>query len=410
MPDLLPEISQLHGSEAGVWSDDLLEYKRYQTDPLADEMVRTILEKGLQQELNEVFATLLQNDNFLPASFAHLPTPVSELLHVYFEESRQLPPWADQQKLSAGARVFSLYGPEIALLLNVKSLPMCYSCWRGAYLLHQTGRLSQQSGSLHPLARRLMETSQMVMHVLSPDSMLPGGKGIMSVQKVRLIHAAIRYYAKNRAAAAWDTAVYGEPINQEDMAGTLMSFSALVIRGLEQLNISLSAAEKEGFMHSWRVVGSLLGIHEELLPQTYEDGWQLGVTIVRRQAAPSAEGRELTRACIDFLKYVVPGNVFDDLPEYFIGYFMQDVGEASGKDLQAILGLQAPDSLKGRLLLKMARLLLGELDELDDHSALVSKISILFKRELLRGFLRYYNEGKETQFFIPPSLREDWKL
>lgn len=394
-----------------IWSDDLLEYKRLQADPLADGVITAILEAGLQGQINKVFATLVQNSSFQPGSFQDFPAPIHQAITRYFEQTSTLPVWADAKKLEAGARVFSLYGPEIALLLNVKSLPMCYSCWRGAYVLYQTGRLSERSGSLHPLARRLMETAQMVMHVLAPGGMTPQGSGIVTMQKVRLIHAAIRYFIKHSPhAPAWDTPTYGEPINQEDLAGTLMSFSALVIGGLKQLNIQLSAAEKEGYMHTWRVVGYLMGIHEDLLPYTYKQGWALGIAIVKRQAAASAEGRELTRACIDFLKYIVPGNLFDDLPEYMIWYFMQDVSKDAGKDLGDILGLATGKSLKGQVVLKVARIFLGQLDKLDNHSSLMRQLSGRFNREMLRGFMHYYNDGKQAHFYIPPSLQQDWKL
>ena len=411
MPDQLRQVSTKSLAVDRSWSDEVMDYKRLQADPLADRVISTILSAGLQHEINKVFATLVENSSFHPSSFAKFPKPVYAAVTEYFEQTSKLPPWANQQKMEAGAKVFSLYGPQIALLLNVKALPMCYSCWRGAYVLHQTGRLSERSGSLHPLARRLMETSQMVMNVLTPGSMAPGGSGIVTIQKVRLIHAAIRYFIKQHAVGkGWDTATYGEPINQEDLAGTLMSFSALVVKGLHQLNIKLSAAETAGYMHSWRVVGYLLGIHEDLLPDSYKEGWNLGITIVRRQAGASKEGKELTRACINFLQYVVPGNLFDDLPEYFIWYFMQDVSKASGKELAEILGVHTQKSIKGRLLLKVARLFLGELDGLDNHSAFVRRISTHFNREMLKGFMSYYNEGKQNHFYIPPSLQADWKL
>lgn len=410
MPEQIRRRTQAPARAAAHWSDELLEYKRLQADPLADMVIATILEAGLQAEINKVFAILVQNSSFHPDSFKNLPAPVHAAISHYFAATSTLPDWADSRKLAAGAKVFSLYGPEIALLLNVKSLPMCYSCWRGAHVLYQTGRLSERSGSLHPLARRLMETSQMVMNVLAPGSMSPGGSGIVTIQKVRLIHAAIRYFIKHTPAAPWDLRTYGEPINQEDLAGTLMSFSSLVLKGLKQLSISLSAAETAGYMHSWRVVGYLLGIHEDLLPHTYKEGWALGTTILRRQAAASQEGKELTQAAIDFLKYVVPGNLFDDVPEYFIWYFMQDVSKATGKDLAQLLGVQPAHSLKGRLLLKVTRLLLGELDSLDNRSKLVQQLSAHFNKEMLRGFMRYYNEGKQVHFYIPPSLQQDWRL
>src|SRR5436190_19317604 len=97
------------------------------------------------------------------------------------------------------------------------------------------------------MMRRLLETSQMVINVMSEGGLDLNGAGIITVKKVRLYHAAIRYFLLNsgRDSAAWDSEVYGKPINQEEMAGTLMAFSALVINGLTQVGVELTKEQKE---------------------------------------------------------------------------------------------------------------------------------------------------------------------
>ena len=62
---------------------------------------------------------------------------VSELLAL--ESSGQLPTWFDDEKVKQGEKLFSLYGPEIFMLLNVSSLPLCYTCAKGAQVLFDTG-------------------------------------------------------------------------------------------------------------------------------------------------------------------------------------------------------------------------------------------------------------------------------
>lgn len=51
----------------------------------------------------------------------------------------------------------------------------------------------------------------------------------------------------------------GQPVNQEDMAGTLSSFSASVLHGLEWLGIKGSDEECQGYQHLWKYVGYYLG-------------------------------------------------------------------------------------------------------------------------------------------------------
>src|SRR6201999_3276000 len=123
--------------------------------------------------------------------------------------------------------VFACYGPQICLCLLCKSLPEAYACAKGAQVLYRTGRLTDQDGTMRTFTRRLMETSQFVVNVCIPGGLEPNGKGIVTSQKVRLIHAAIRYFIKK---GEWDVATLGEPINQEDMAGTLQSFSTLILQ------------------------------------------------------------------------------------------------------------------------------------------------------------------------------------
>src|SRR3954454_6141105 len=78
----------------------------------------------------------------------------------------------------------------------------------------------------------------------------PGGRGRRAIQKVRLMHGAVRKLAAS--APTWK-AEYGLPINQEDLAGTLMSFSWVVMDGLDKLGISLSDSDREAYLHCWLV-------------------------------------------------------------------------------------------------------------------------------------------------------------
>jgi hypothetical protein len=206
--------------------------------------------------------------------FSSLGQPISDLLDNYLDVSGKLPAWADAGLIRRGEELFEQYGPEVFMLLNVSSLPLCYCCGNGAQVLYDTGRLLAHNGKVDPLARRLMETAQMIVNVLSVGGLSEGGNGTITVQKVRLIHASIRYFLKcGQAGGPWDTNTFGEPINQEDLAGTLMSFGPVILTGLKKLGISLSDDDTKAWMHCWNVTGYILGIDETLLPDTYPQGW-----------------------------------------------------------------------------------------------------------------------------------------
>ncbi|UXP31521.1 DUF2236 domain-containing protein [Reichenbachiella agarivorans] len=383
---------------------------RLQTDPLADDTVRKIIDSGFESQINQIFMVLVQNDSFDQDTFSGLDASLALTLNDYFRSTNHLPEWANMDQILEGERVFGEFGPEIFMLLNVSSLPMCYTCAKGAQVLFETGRLLTHNQDVDPLARRLMETAQMVANVLSPGGLLPDGRGLVTIQKVRLIHASIRYFLKKeRHGHVWDVKTLGEPINQEDLAGTLMSFGPVILTGLKRLKVELSDSEIKSYMHCWKVVGYLMGIDAKLLPDSYEEGFDLATRILKHQAQESEAGQALTSSCIRFINHIIPVNTFDEVPAYLMSYFLKDFSEASGVNLAKCIGVDDQPDTKDRIVLSMAKFLVGHISEIA-HWDLIQKIAPPFNRLMLEGIIRFYNGGKKVHFFIPPSLKKDWKL
>ncbi|MTI20480.1 DUF2236 domain-containing protein [Fulvivirga sp. RKSG066] len=391
-----------------IITEDFLESLRTKTDPLADDTVNAIIESGHAKEVGRIFMTLMRNDSFKGESFNDFDEELQEILNQYFIASAKLPEWYDSALIKQGEAVFNAYGPEIFMLLNVSSLPMCYTCAKGAEVLYTTGRLVVHNNDIDPLARRLMETAQMIMNVMSEGGLSPDGAGVITMQKVRLIHASIRHYLKQQKDE-WDTERLGQPINQEDLAGTLMSFGPVILSGLKNLNIELSESEQNAYMHCWKVVGHMMGIQEELLPDTYDQGFALATKILSHQAAPSQAGKELTASCIKFLSYVIPGNAFDDIPGYMMSYFLEDFSKSSGVDLISCIGVNSKEEKKDKVILAMTRYLIGQISHLE-HISIIRKITPVFNRMLLQGMIYHFNGGKSVHFTIPPSLQKEWNL
>ncbi|KAJ7389965.1 hypothetical protein OS493_028017 [Desmophyllum pertusum] len=91
---------------------------------------------------------------------------------------------------------------------------------------------------------------------------------------------------------------YGHPINQEDLAGTLSTFSSVVIYGLELLGVSATQYEKNGYQTLWKYVGYYLGMSNDLLCNSYEDEWELCTVIRRRQCKPDKDSKTLTESLL----------------------------------------------------------------------------------------------------------------
>ncbi|SMD32137.1 hypothetical protein SAMN04488029_0477 [Reichenbachiella faecimaris] len=391
-------------------NESMLEQCRLRTDPIADQTIAKVIDDGFERQMNQVFLTIVQNDQFDRDTFLPLGAELGNILFEYFESTCHLPEWADPELVLKGEEVFANYGPEVFMLLNVSSLPLCYTCAKGAQVLYDTGRLLTHKENVDPLARRLMETAQMVVNVMSPGGLVQGGQGIVTIQKVRLIHASIRYYLKNRRdGQTWDTSTFGEPINQEDLTGTLMSFGPVILSGLKQLDVKLTPDQTNAYMHSWKVVGYLMGIEEQLLPDTFEDGFALAAKILQHQATPSEAGEALTSSCIQFVNHIVPGDAFDELPGFMMHTFLQEYSDASSVDLAKCIGLIHDAGAAENLILKLTKLFIGTFSFFErDH--FINQISKPFNKMLLEGIIKFYNDGQRTHFPIPPSLKKNWGI
>lgn len=366
---------------------------RQKSDPIADKVILDIIKASNIEGINNLFVQLRSNSD---VNNLNLP----ECVKHYFNTTNNLPDWFDNDKVLAGQRVFSKHGPQISLSLLCKSLPEAYACANGAKVLYTTGRMTERNGSLEVFTRRLMETSQFVVNVCIPGGLEPKGKGIITAQKVRLIHAAIRYYIKLHK---WDAEELGEPINQQDMAGTLQSFSTLIIEGLETMNIDLAEDEKEGYYHCWRVVGHIMGLEEELNPPTYQEGYALGKQILKDQIAPSMEGKVLTQAVCDFMTSILPGKIFEDLPEAVMKFLV-------GEEIAKVLDIHDEKKLRDIILPKLLGVIFNTVDDIQDSSKLMLKIIEYINMHLLQGMLNHFSDNRPIKFDIPPNLRNDWKL
>ena len=208
----------------------------------------------------------------------------------FVAKSRTLPDWADSEKMVEGSRFFIRHSDTIMSLLGLLSLPYCYAAADGAMVLYLTERLRDRP------AKRLSDTADFIWDVMAPDAFNKEGKGFASCMKIRLTHSLARHYVSRSNTWPED---FGMPVNQEDMAGTNLAFSLIVVRGLRKLGMAVSYEEQQSFMHLWNVVGYLLGLDEDLIPQDGKSATLLENAIRERHFRPSLQGKALTRSLLD---------------------------------------------------------------------------------------------------------------
>jgi hypothetical protein len=386
----IQKLKTLNTQEISDWNQEKLNSKRMMMDPLADQTVATIMGKKEVSEINHLFESIVKDHSKIPDG---APPELRE----YFEKSAILPDWADPDLIALGQQIYLRHGFWIGLLLSYKSLPECYACARGAEVLHKTARLNEKNGSLDSYSRRIAETAQFVVFAMSPNGLDPKGKGLRATQKVRLIHAVVRYYLKQQN---WDSEKYGEPINQEDLAGTLMSFSALIIEGLEVIGITFDPAELEAYIHCWRVIGHIAGLDDDLIPKNSADALRLGHSILDKEIGPSAHAQELIKALRDFQdtksKHILG-------PESNIALMRLMMGN----EISDLLAVEPISQEKIDLMQRKLKRITS-IGEILDKSLVFSMVLQLITRLGLTLMLRTMTKDSIINFYLPKSLTQDW--
>lgn len=216
-----------------------------------------------------------------------LPDKLPVVAREFFEQHSSLPSWFQKARVAAAQRWANQHLLHITAALFHASLPSAYAAERGATVLLATGRMASD------IDRRVNVTARFVMDLLAQGSFEPQGMGIRSIQQVRLVHAAVRYWLRDRKPWPDEAA-----LNQEDLLGTLFTFSVVVIRAVRRLGVSVSVQEADDFYHLWRVVGALLGIEETLMPHAFADAEALSNRIAQRHFRASEAGQQLMKALL----------------------------------------------------------------------------------------------------------------
>jgi hypothetical protein len=263
------------------YTDGFLNGLRAAGDPSADTVIEDLAHAEQIRAVSDVLRSLTHNDQPVPDE---LPPSIGRWL----EEAAELPDWVDRDRLERGCTVVLEHGPQVCVALATASLVYCYAGYPGVKVLTFSRRLGQDAD------RRVGETAQFVMAVMAPGSLDPCGRGIRKIQKVRLLHAAIRHLVMH--SSRWDVEADGVPICQEDLAGTLMSFSPIVVTSLRRLGVRIDDGEAEDYHYRWRVIGQMLGIDPAVIPVDLAQARELTDTIARRNHRPSPEGVLMTQA------------------------------------------------------------------------------------------------------------------
>ncbi len=277
-------------------------------DPAADQVIRQIAQLGGHGAVGPLMRFLTEYDNFDSSS---QPIAVQEFIN----SQTGFPEFYDGQLFRDGIAFFWKHYRLISLLLGTYSLPYCYAGANGAQVLWISERIKSKT------FQRLEETGAFVFGIMQEKDW-KNGLNHLRVTKIRLLHAAIRWYTLQ--SRRWDE-TWGYPVCQEDMAATNLSFSYIILKGMRKLSISMSEKEETAYLHFWNVIGALLGLHPELVPQNTLEAYRLEKSISERQFRSSEAGQGLTAALLKAIEQQVTSPTLLGIPAAQMRYFL---GEA----------------------------------------------------------------------------------
>ena len=265
-------------------------------DKAADEIIGQIVEQNGIASLRQLMSFLsdFQNLNF---------ENQDPIIQFNLSANCSLPVFYDKKKLIRATDFYQENQQNIGLILGLYSLPYCYLGADGAKVLYMSERIKNDT------YKRLTETGSFLKAVMNYDNW-KSNRIFAICLKVRLLHASIRYFTLH--SKKWDLA-WGYPINQEDMLGTNLAFSLVVLRGLEKLGYSIDKTYEDAYINIWNVIGFLLGVKQEIMPKNYVEALKIDKQIADRQFRQSVEGQELTASLMQVIRSFAPNDITADL-------------------------------------------------------------------------------------------------
>lgn len=259
-----------------------LNHFRQVGDKLADNFIENYFSTiDKKRKLEQALVTLKINSDW-PVFLSQIPEAK------WFEEELLRIGTFDSKVRNKALMFYQQKSIYILQLLGLLSLPYCYAAADGAMVLYQTERMYKD------VAKRLEETGAFVASLMNAKSFENTGDAKVQLFKVRLMHAAGRFYILK---GNWDLSL-GLPVNQEDMAGTNLSFSLIVVRGLRKMGFTISHQEQMDYIAYWSWIGGALGLDDELLPKDGKQAFDLEKAISDRHFKPSEAGKQLTKSLL----------------------------------------------------------------------------------------------------------------
>lgn len=197
-----------------------------------------------------------------------------------------VPDWVDPDIIRRGQRTLRRGGADGMYIARDVALLGGYQFAGFNKTLLRTGALEKGSN------QRFAETLQWALDILADDGLDVTGIGYRSTLRVRLIHAFVRRHVS--AMNDWQPEDWGVPVNQTDMAATLVGALIAPVVGALGMGVVPTPRDLDAVAHLTRYVGWLLGVDDEWLPRSFRDGVRILFHTSTALANPDETTRQLS--------------------------------------------------------------------------------------------------------------------
>lgn len=308
-----------------LYTNSLFDELRQRQDELADKAAASLIR-------SPDWVKLINLWEVIPEQF---PVEFDLEVTAFFEFYNKKDHSFELNILERGQDFFEKNGEMYTAMLGFYSLPYCYAFADGAEVLVRSKRIIDSIGE------RLGETGSFLMEIFKPGAFITEKSAFLVCAKVRLIHAFSRYFISHYAID-WN-ASFGKPVNQEDMLGTNLAFSQIVLRGLIKMGIPVSEEEHQIILAYWKWIGEMIGIDLNYWPETSKEAFELDKLIRGRHMRASDAGQKLTKALLNFYRKTIPDSILSDQVEGIVSFFL-------GKEASKALNLRSSKAMQGDLL------------------------------------------------------------
>jgi hypothetical protein len=276
-----------------VWNGIDLETLRQVMDKPADDAVASVFESYDMKHLTSILKGMAKNDDFVSSE---LPEPMHDF--VQKELTRQFTA-EDIRLFNQAHEIWKKKGMDFIFILFFRALPYTYMAEKPANVLRMTKLLETHA------QRRIFETAQFVFDVMDKNWWEHKHRGILTALKVRIMHSAMRHVIldSKKTGEKWN-GEWGNPISQEDLIATNQVFSLEFFKGMSMLGLSLSIEEQKAWFHTWKTIGKIMGVQDELICKTVDEAWTLQHAVYAHLFKDETHsGIALAKALVETLKH-----------------------------------------------------------------------------------------------------------